>query len=166
VYRLRKPTLEGRTELILTPLELLDRLAHLVRPPRIHKHRDCGVLAPNAKLRRAVTASAGPAGATLQILEVAREKMGLPEVDATDSRPLSADDGEPRSAAGRLAARCWALLLAWIYERLPLLCPRCGEPMRLISFILDPPVTPCPPSNAPNAPAPPVSSEYSIRVAS
>jgi len=58
VYRLRKPTLDGRTELILTPLELLDRLAHLVTPPRIHKHRYCGVLAPNAKLRRTVTASA------------------------------------------------------------------------------------------------------------
>jgi hypothetical protein len=140
VYRLRKPTMDGRTELILTPLELLDRLAHLVTPPRIHKHRYCGVLAPNAKLRRAVTASAGPAGATLQILEVAREKMGLPEAEDTDSRPLSADDGEPRSAAGRLAARCWALLLARIYECLPLLCPRCGEPMRIIAFILDPPV--------------------------
>jgi len=60
VYSLRKPTLDGRTELILTPLELLDRLAHLVTPPRIHKHRYCGLLAPNAKLRRAVTESAGP----------------------------------------------------------------------------------------------------------
>jgi hypothetical protein len=35
--------MDGRTELILTPLELLDRLAHLVTPPRIHKHRYCGV---------------------------------------------------------------------------------------------------------------------------
>jgi len=33
-YRLRKPTMDGRTELILTPLELLDRLAWLVTPPR------------------------------------------------------------------------------------------------------------------------------------
>jgi hypothetical protein len=140
VYRLRKPTLDGRTELILIPLERLDRLAHLVTPPRIHKHRYCGVLAPNAKLRRAVTASAGAAGATLQVIEQARRKMGLPEVDDADARPLSADDAEPRSAAGRLAARCWALLLARISECLPLLCPRCGEPMRLISFILDPPV--------------------------
>ena len=68
VYRLRRPTVDGRTELILTPLELLDRLAHLVTPPRIHKHRYCGVLAPNAGLRRAVTETAGPAAATLQLL--------------------------------------------------------------------------------------------------
>jgi len=74
--------------------------------------------------------------------------MGLPETEtaAADQTagPLSAADGEPRSAAdriaGRIAARCWALLLARIYECLPLLCPRCGEPMRIIAFILDRPV--------------------------
>jgi hypothetical protein len=87
-----------------------------------------------------VTASAGAAGATLQVIEQARRKMGLPEADDNGARPLSADDGEPRSTASRLAARCWALLLARISECLPLLCPRCGQPMRLIAFILDPPV--------------------------
>mgnify|MGYP006998157417 CR=1 FL=1 len=38
-------------------MELLDRLARLVTPPRIHKHRYCGVLAPNANIRRAVIES-------------------------------------------------------------------------------------------------------------
>ena len=52
----------------------LDRLAQLVTPPRLHKHRYCGVLAPNAGLRKAVTASAGPAGATLQVLQDASQK--------------------------------------------------------------------------------------------
>ena len=33
VYSLRKPTVDGRTERIPTPLELLDRLADLVTPP-------------------------------------------------------------------------------------------------------------------------------------
>jgi hypothetical protein len=54
VYSLKRPTLDGRTEIYLTPLELLDRLAQLITPPRIHKHRYCGVLAPNASLRQAV----------------------------------------------------------------------------------------------------------------
>ncbi|MBE0566783.1 MAG: transposase, partial [Krumholzibacteria bacterium] len=43
VYRLRKPTTDGRTELLLTPHQLLDRLARLVTPSRRHKHRYCGV---------------------------------------------------------------------------------------------------------------------------
>jgi hypothetical protein len=34
----------------------------------------------------------------------------------------------------------WAVLLARIYEVLPLLCPACGGPMRILSFITDPPV--------------------------
>jgi len=132
VYSLRKATVDGRTELYLTPLELLDRLAQLITPPRIHKHRYCGVLAPNARLRGAVIESAGPAGATLQVLQQAREKMGLPEVDPSDTGPTS--------GIRRNAARCWALLLARIYECLPLRCPRCGEPMRNIAFILELPV--------------------------
>ena len=78
-------------------------------PPRIHKHRYCGVLAPNAKLRRAVVESAGPAGATLQLLQEAREKMGLPEAPEADA------DDKPTGTFGRAAARCWALLLLRIY---------------------------------------------------
>ncbi|MEO8509128.1 MAG: transposase [Betaproteobacteria bacterium] len=39
----------------LTPLELLDRLTALLPPPRIHRHRYYGVLAPDAPLRQAVT---------------------------------------------------------------------------------------------------------------
>ena len=43
---------------MLTPLELIDQVAALVPPPRVHRHRYCGVLAPNAPLRAAVTALA------------------------------------------------------------------------------------------------------------
>ena len=42
-------------ELVLTPLELIDRIAQLVPPPRTHRHRYYGVLAPNSPLRAAVT---------------------------------------------------------------------------------------------------------------
>ncbi len=61
--------------------------------------------------------------------------MGLAESEAAGA----VDADEPRSAVGRIAAHCWALLLARIYECLPLVCPRCGEPMRIIAFILAPP---------------------------
>jgi hypothetical protein len=57
VYRLPN----GKTQLRLTPLELLDRLAALIPPPRLHRHRYHGVLAPNAPWRAHVTAmAAGP----------------------------------------------------------------------------------------------------------
>lgn len=140
VYNLRRPTVDGRTELLLTPLELLDQLAQLVTPPRLHKHRYCGLLAPNAALRAAVTASAGPAGATLQLLQQARSSMGLPSAkEQPATSPAAADLPSPLSTLRRAAARCWALLLVRIYECLPLRCPKCGEPMRIIAFVLERP---------------------------
>jgi len=39
-------------ELVLTPLELINRIAQLVPPPRTHRHRYYGVLAPNSPLAR------------------------------------------------------------------------------------------------------------------
>jgi hypothetical protein len=96
---LQPATADGRTELLLTPIELLDLLSQQVTPPRLHKHRTCGVLAPNAAPRKAVTASAGPAGATLQLLEEARVSMGLPSAQV----PLPPSPAEPDDA-GALAA--------------------------------------------------------------
>ncbi len=43
-------------ELHLTSLELIARIATLVPPPRAHRHRYFGVLAPNSPLRAAVMA--------------------------------------------------------------------------------------------------------------
>ena len=50
-------------ELTLKPLELIERIAALVPPPRTHRHRYYGVLAPNSPLRAAVTALALPEAA-------------------------------------------------------------------------------------------------------
>ena len=59
VYESPKPGPGGRVSQILTPLELMDRLAALIPPPqRRHRHRYYGVLAPNSPLRPAVTAMA------------------------------------------------------------------------------------------------------------
>lgn len=44
IYRLPGPTPDGRTLLVLSPLELLQRLARFVPPPRRHRHRYHGVL--------------------------------------------------------------------------------------------------------------------------
>ncbi len=46
VYRLPHPAPDGATALSLTPVEFLERLALLIHPPRIHRHRYHGVLAP------------------------------------------------------------------------------------------------------------------------
>ena len=130
VYRLPRPAPDGRTELRLRPLELLERLARLIPPPRLHRHRYHGVLAPNAKLRAAVIA------------------IGRPDVDASEDEatapipPLDAmRDNGPARAANPARIR-WAVLLARVYGVLPLLCTGCGGQMKILAFLTDPPVVP------------------------
>jgi Putative transposase len=128
VYRLPKPAPDGRTELRLTPLELLERLARLIPPPRIHRHRYHGVLAPNAKLRAAVVA-------------IGRPDVEAPEAEFADPVPPHAAprDDAPAPPTNRARIR-WAVLLARIYGVLPLLCPGCGGDMKILAFLTDPPV--------------------------
>jgi hypothetical protein len=57
IYELPRPAHDGRTGVRLRPLELLDRLARLIPPPRVHRHRYHGVFAPNAKWRKEATAT-------------------------------------------------------------------------------------------------------------
>jgi hypothetical protein len=114
VYDIAKPRPDGPRALVLTPLELIDKIAALVPPPRVHRHRYYGVLAPNAPLRAAVTA--------LAPVPVPAPAAGTP------------DDAPHRAAARYL----WAMLLARIYEVFPLTCSFCGAEIRIIAFITAP----------------------------
>jgi hypothetical protein len=138
VYRLPEPDVQGRQELRLTPLELLERLARLVPPPRIHRHRYHGVLAPNARLRSTVVsigrpepddvpADAGPPPSP----HPASRPVAPPGL-SRQAGPSGSQAASPRSRSSRML---WAQLLTRIYEVLPLLCPVCGGEMRIISFI-------------------------------
>ena len=128
LYRFPKPTPDGRTEILLSPLQLLERLAAFVPPPRVHRNRYHGVLAPNAGLRPAVVA------------------IGRPEADALGgdtpgSPPLPSAVGPDELTRPASSARIrWAVLLARIYEVLPLHCPACGGTMTILAFLTDPPV--------------------------
>ena len=50
-----RPWSDGTTGIKLSPLELLEKLAALVPPPRVHQVRDAGCLAAHSKLRGAIT---------------------------------------------------------------------------------------------------------------
>ena len=96
-YELTKPGPGGSGPLLLTPLELIERIATLVPPP-IHRHRYFGVLAPNSPMRAAVTALA---------------------LAATTSPPAANPQPAAEPAQRRAARYAWALLLARIYQVFP-----------------------------------------------
>jgi len=116
LYHNPKPRSDSPRDLVLTPLEMIDKIAALIPPPRAHRHRYYGVLAPNSPMRAAVTALAP-----------------LPVVVQPLAEATTADTPKHRAASHYL----WAMLLARIYETLPLVCPLCQSPMRIISFITD-----------------------------
>uniref|UniRef100_UPI000AE5A5F4 transposase n=1 Tax=Thiohalocapsa sp. ML1 TaxID=1431688 RepID=UPI000AE5A5F4 len=120
VYRLPKPQRDGTTALSLTPLELIDHLAALIPPPRRHRHRYHGVLAPNAPLRAAAVV-------------LGRDLTDDPSASAELPAPSPAPAPNARSPARYL----WVMLLARLFESLPLVCPCCGADMRIIAFVTE-----------------------------
>jgi hypothetical protein len=155
LYVFPKPTVDGQLYAEMDPLTFLQKLSAIIPPPWVNLVKYFGVLAPNAKLREKVVATAGPSEAVRkQLLEAAR-KMGL----ATDSIPggpgeqegtvsataqgqdSSAQPEEPKpqkKPKKKKATLVWAMLIARVYEALPLACARCGSPMKIIAFITAP----------------------------
>lgn len=102
----------------LTPLKLIERIAAQVPPPRTHRPRYFGVLAPNSPMRCAATAQAEPA--------------------STGERALGVQPQGNAVSPKQSKAHClWAVLIARIYEVFPLLCLQCGGQMRLIAFVAE-----------------------------
>jgi hypothetical protein len=119
----------------------LDRLANILPPPRIHRHRYHGVFAPNAPLRPLVTARAQEDNALaaqvtgLNGLPPAESEVPSPTPEA--QLPTAETPDIPPSRPSR-----WAALLARIYEVFPLICPTCQTPLTFIAFITEPePIT-------------------------
>jgi hypothetical protein len=104
--------------LTLTRLEFIDRLAALIPPPRLHRHRYHGVPAPNSPLRAAVTARTRAPAATPELPAAA---------EALNSGGLS------RSPARHL----WVRLIARTYEVFPLVCRHGGAERRIIAFVTE-----------------------------
>jgi len=110
LYQFRRPWSDGSTALLLDPLELLERLAALVPPPRRPLLASHGVLAPHAGWRPAVVPGP-PAG---------------PSVEAGSDRPRT---------AGRLS---WPTLLRRVFSLDVLVCPRCAGPRRILGAVTEP----------------------------
>lgn len=114
LYQFRRPWSDGSTALLLDPLELLERLAALVPPPRRPLLAYHGLLAPHAEWRSAIVPTPAASGA------------------AAVTGPA---DGARWQAAGR---RSWATLLRRVFAIQVLVCERCGGPRRILGALTEP----------------------------
>ena len=108
-------------ELWISACEFLDRVAPLIPPPRKHRHRYFGVLAPNPPWRAMVTAHDGRKLA-------AGSKAPRPKTVRTDC---------DATRAGHPARYLWAQLLARFYGVFALKCSGGGGRERLVGFITE-----------------------------
>jgi ribosomal protein S27AE len=121
---LKTPWRDGTTHLVLSPLELMQRLAALVPRPRLHLIRYHGVLAPNAKLRARVVPQ-GPAARGPAAGEAAAGAAG--EIRG-DAQPVQA----------RAQHIGWARLLKRVFDIDLRRCPSCGAgELKIIAAILE-----------------------------
>jgi hypothetical protein len=65
----------------------------------------------------------------------AQERAAAAEGKEAQGQPLSILS--PSSEQKKKASKSWAALIKRVFEIEPLICPRCGSPMRIKSFIID-----------------------------
>jgi hypothetical protein len=118
VLKLKTAWRDGTTQLVMSPLEFMQRLAAQVPRPRLHLIRFHGVLAPNAKLRALV---------------VPQE----PEAPALETKPAEC---EANCAHHRPVRLIWARLLERVFDLDLEHCPNCGGELKVIAAILEAPV--------------------------
>ena len=124
LYRLKHRWRDGTTHVIYEPLELLERLAALVPPPRFNLTRYSGVLAPASAFRSLI---------------VPQEEARAPASHAGCQAEFAAaksGSGEAKDKHGwRSRNYPWAQLMARVFEFDVLACPRCGAKMRILAAI-------------------------------
>ena len=130
--------------MVVTPLELLEKLAALVPRPKNHLVRYHGILAPAAKWRASIVPAAAAANKQSDSLShsgccppsgsPANPSMAVPPAPS-QPRPLSSP-AEPR-----LRYYTWPELMRRIFEIDVLECPRCHGRLRIIAVIHPPDAT-------------------------
>jgi len=148
VYRMKRPR-GGSLFLLLTPDELIARIATLVPPPRTHALRYHGLFAPHSKHRARVVPRREPT-----VVSTPHEHGGWQDQSPPhgDAPPATTRRTEPAGAfaltppeppPGRPAPRYripWAELLQKVFAVDVLECPRCAGRLELIAFINEPKV--------------------------
>ena len=124
LYRLKRRWSNGTTHVIYEPMELMERLAALVPPPRFNITRFYGVLAPAATFRPFIVPEDKTAIAPTHPCCPARI-----DTSKTDAIRTQSNRGkQPKNHS-------WAQLMMRVFELDVLACPRCGGRIQAVSYL-------------------------------
>ena len=128
-YDMKRLLPDGRRQLVMTGVELLEKLVPLIPPTYANLTRFHGVFAPTSRLRDKVVPR--PASTS-----DGAEPPASPQVSPTSPPPSS-----PKSTSVPSTYRLdWAALLKRVFGVDILKCSRCLGPMRMIACIEEPDV--------------------------
>ncbi len=126
-YKLKRRWKDGTNAVIYEPMELMERLAALVPPPRFNIVRYYRLLAPASSLRRYI---------------VPQVKSGIepahPGCLAKAETSTTEESGTKSERSKRPKNYSWAQLLKRVFEVDVLICPRCGSKMKVLCAIHPP----------------------------
>jgi hypothetical protein len=128
LYRLKRRWRDGTTRVIFEPLELVEKLAALVPPPRFNLVRYHGVLAPAARCRPSVVPSDSEAAEPVSHHGCRARQRDSPSKAGSSTKPRGC---HPRNYS-------WAELLRRVFALDVLECDRCGGRMRILAAIHPP----------------------------
>jgi Putative transposase len=119
-YELKKVWKDGTRLVRLDPYELIARICAMVPPPWFNMIRFHGVLAPNAKLRELVVASAKPYVPSSE--NTAPNRLQLPLFGKLFD--------DPEADVSHKRRKPWAWLLKHVFAIDVNVCPKCGGRMK------------------------------------
>jgi len=124
LYRLKRRWRDGTSHVIYEPLELVERLAAFVPPPRFNVTRYFGVLAPAATFRPLVI----PQSEAPNLLPHPGCQSGVETPETDSGKAKKKRRCQPRNYS-------WAQLMTRVFALDVLACPRCGARMRILCAI-------------------------------
>ena len=122
LYCLKRRWRNGTTQMIFEPLELVEKLAAIVPPPRVNLVRYYGILAPSAAWRPIVIPESDVSDPLSHPNCPARKQLIPPDTENLQKNRVC----RPRNYS-------WAELMKRVFSIDVLECARCGGRMRIIS---------------------------------
>lgn len=132
LYRLRHRWRDGTTHVVFEPLELVEKLAALVPPPRFNLVRYHGILAPAARWRRDIV----PKGSVAEAGDC-HPHSGC-AARSSKRKPPEGQCQKEQRIPSRPRNYSWAELMRRVFAIDVLECDRCGGRMRIVAAIHPP----------------------------
>ena len=127
-WNMKRPLPDGRSRLVMTGVELIERIVPLIPPVYANLTRFHGVFAPTSRLRAKVVPRPEPPPPC----PASSSSSSPPPPEPPASSPASTSSSPTVRSGYRLD---WAALLKRVFAVDVMVCSRCDGPMKVIAFL-------------------------------